>query len=108
LNQSLSSLIRILRPAGWLAAAFFAGLLWQQPRAAQAQSAEAADTPMVEVRGIGADSHLIVHYPRQGRMYVYNNAFTGAPKRACAYFFRIGAPGEPLRRELCPNDMSDR
>jgi hypothetical protein len=41
-------------------------------------------------------------------MYVYNNAFTGGPKRPCAYFFKFGAPGDPVRRELCPNDMSDR
>lgn len=89
-----------------MAAAFLAGVLASGGRPVQAQSSD--DFPMVEVRGIGSESHLIVHYPRAGRMYVFNNAFTGAPKRACAYYFKIGNPGDPIRRELCPSDLSDR
>jgi hypothetical protein len=98
----------MLPHAGWLLAAFLGGALLQQPRSVLAQPGDAAELPMIEVRGIGSESHLIVHYPKAGRMYVYNNAFTGGPKRPCAYYFKIGAPGDPVRRELCPNDMSDR
>jgi hypothetical protein len=95
----------LLKLSGWLAAAFLAGVLYSGGPTVQAQDGE---LPMVELGPIGPNTPLLVHYPKAGLLYVYQQAFSGGPKRPCAYYFRLGKPGEPVRRELCPADLSDQ
>lgn len=91
--------------AGWLAAAFLGGILYSGGRPVFAQE---ENVPQIIVRPIGNDMQLVMYYPQERRVYVYTNPFTGAPKRSCAYQFKLGAPGDALRREVCPADLSDR
>lgn len=62
----------------------------------------APDNIQVDVRGIGAETSLILSYPDLKKIYVYAKPFTGGPDQACAYSFTLGEPGKPIKRDICP------
>jgi hypothetical protein len=44
---------------------------------------------------------MTVHYPGQNKIYVYQAPFLNGPAVQCTYVFTLGAPGEPVTREVC-------
>ena len=57
--------------------------------------------PQIRIEEASAGAIMTVHYPGQNKVYVYQGPFLNGPAVPCTYVFTLGAPGAPVRRELC-------
>ena len=89
-----------LWPLGVLltATAFFAGHWFGSGKIVRAESSAPGQ---IEVREISGGTSLLVSYPNLQRIYVYQSPFVGLPTWSCAYWFQLGAPGDPVTRQPC-------
>ncbi|MBV8073165.1 MAG: hypothetical protein JO270_24915 [Acidobacteriaceae bacterium] len=65
--------------------------------------AAGGDPPQIEVRDINGGTSLVIFYPTEKKVYVYQTPFVGLPNWPCAYSFTLGAPGAPINRQPCPS-----
>lgn len=66
-------------------------------------NADSGESPQVDVGQIGADSSLVVYYPSQKKMFVYQ-PFVGQPVWPCAYSIQLSVPGGTVERQACQNN----
>ncbi|MBV9301647.1 MAG: hypothetical protein JOY62_07990 [Acidobacteriaceae bacterium] len=70
--------------------------------AGQGRNVHADDTaPLIDVKSIEGNSSLILYYPGEKKIFIYNAPFVGGPKSACAYVFTLTSPGGPISRQNC-------
>jgi hypothetical protein len=80
-----------------LIAAFWIGDASSRGRATPPTS----EAPQVRIEEASAGAIMTVHYPGQNKIYVYQAPFLNGPAVQCTYVFTLGAPGEPVTREVC-------
>ena len=64
--------------------------------------ADSMDSPQVQVRPVTGDSSLIVYYPKQNKVFVYQTPFVGLPTWSCSYSIQLSTPGGNIQRQPCP------
>ena len=90
---------RLVFAATILAIAFF--LLGQWSGTKPVRAAAADENPLFEVRGIDSHNALLLYYPSQRAIYVYQDVMTGNSALQCSYKFRLGEVGGVVRRQQC-------
>ena len=61
----------------------------------------ASEGPQIRIEEASAGAIMTVYYPSQNKIYVYQSPFLNGPAVQCTYVFTLGAPGEPVTREVC-------
>ena len=93
------------RNFGWIwnvvlmAVAFVIGWWAHGGQRLQAQS---TGDVFFQLKGISPDNALILYYPDQQAIYVYQGVLTGNSFLPCTYKFQLGKPGAPVNRNICP------
>ncbi|MGC2161299.1 MAG: hypothetical protein WA634_05270 [Silvibacterium sp.] len=90
----------------WLAIAlaFFAGWQLSQWHSQRNQPVHAqSDAPtLYQMHDLSGQNALTLYYADSQTIYVYPNVAVGNNYLSCAFSFKLGKPGEPIRREQCP------
>lgn len=90
----------------WLIAAiaFFAGWQASQWHTQHNQPVHAQSDTNVryQLQDMSGQSALTLYYPDSQTIYVYPSVAVGNNNLSCAFSFKLGRPGEPIRREQCP------
>jgi hypothetical protein len=89
----------------WLAIAlaFFAGWNASQWRTHLQPVHAQSDTPtLYQMHDLSGQNALTLYYADSQTIYVYPNVAVGNSYLGCAFSFKLGKPGEPIRREQCP------
>jgi lipopolysaccharide export system protein LptC len=98
--------MNLRNPSLWLAiaVAFLAGWNVSQWRSQRIQTVHAqSNTPaLYQMQDISGQSALTLYYPDSQTIYVYPNVAVGNNYLSCAFSFKLGKPGEPIRRDQCP------
>jgi hypothetical protein len=93
-NPSLWLAIALAFSAGWNAAQ------WRghrnQPVYAQ------SDNLRFQFQDLSGQSALTLYYPDSQTIYVYPSVAVGNNYLSCAFSFKLGKAGEPIRRDQCP------
>ena len=96
---------KYLKYRGWIwnvvliAGAF--GLGWWVHSGVRVQAQTTGDV-FFQIKGIGPESALMLYYPDQQAIYVYQSVLTGNSFLPCTYKFQLGKPGAPVTRHICP------
>ena len=78
------------------------GAFWMGAVASKGRATPPSDeTPQIRIEEASAGAIMSVHYPGQNKVYVYQSPFLNGPAVPCTYVFTLGAPGAPVRREIC-------
>lgn len=94
-NRTLWLVVALVFFAGWQAGQ------WRSQRLSvvHAQS----DAPaLYQMNNLSGQNALTLYYPDSKTIYVYPNVAVGNSYLSCAFSFKLGKPGEPIRREQCP------
>lgn len=98
--------MNLRKPALWLAIAlaFSAGWNLNQWHALRIQPVHAqTDAPtLYEMSNLSGSSALTLYYSGSQTIYVYPSVAVGNNYLGCAFSFKLGKEGEPIRREQCP------
>jgi lipopolysaccharide export system protein LptC len=98
--------MNVRNPSLWLAIAiaFLAGWNLNQWRTQHLRPVHAqSNTPaLYQMQDISGQSALTLYYPDSQTIYVYPSVAVGNNYLSCAFSFKLGKAGEPLRREQCP------
>jgi hypothetical protein len=90
----------------WLviAIAFFAGWQTAQWRSQRLPLVHAqSDAPtLYQMHDLSGQNALTLYYPDSQTIYVYPNVAVGNNYLSCAFSFKLGKAGEPIRRDQCP------
>lgn len=89
----------LLRNMVLIAIAFGMGWWAHSDRRVQAQT---SGDVFFQISGAGPDSDLMLYYPDQNAIYLYQSVLTGLNFLPCAYKFQLGKPGAPITRHICP------
>jgi hypothetical protein len=90
---------RFVFAAAILAIACFLLGQWSEGKTVRAAAAD--ENPLFEVRGIDSHNALLLYYPSQRTIYVYQDVMTGNSALQCSYKFRLGDVGGVIRRQQC-------
>lgn len=98
--------MNLRNPSLWLAlaVAFLAGWNLSMWRAERIQPVHAqGDTPaLYQMQSLSGQSALTLYYPDSQTIYVYPSVAVGNNYLSCAFSFKLGKAGEPIRRDQCP------
>lgn len=89
----------VLRDVALLLVAF--GLGWWAHSSKRVQAQTSGDV-IFQMKGIDTADSLLLYYPDQQALYVYEGVLTGNAFLPCNYKFQLGKPGEPITRHICP------
>ena len=82
-------------------AALAFGMGWWAHSGVRVQAQTSGDV-FFQIKGLSSDSALMLYYPDQNAIYVYQSVLTGLSFLPCAYKFQLGKPGAPITRHICP------
>ena len=54
-----------------------------------------------QLHGVNSDNGLLLYYPGQRTLYVYQAIMTGNSALQCSYKLKLGDPGGVIRRQQC-------
>jgi hypothetical protein len=89
----------MLFTASMLAIACF--LLGQWSAGGKTVRAAAEDNLQFEFRGVDAQGGLLLYYPSQRTIYLYQGVMAGNSALQCTYKFKLNEPGGVVRRQQC-------
>jgi hypothetical protein len=61
-----------------------------------------SDNLRFQFQALSGQSALTLYYPDSQTIYVYPSVAVGNNYLGCAFSFKLGKPGEPIRRDQCP------
>ncbi len=80
-------------------AAIFCFLLGQFNGGRQVKAA--GEDVQFQLHGVNADNGLLLYYPGQRTLYVYQAIMTGNSTLQCSYKLKLGEPGGVIHRQQC-------
>jgi lipopolysaccharide export system protein LptC len=94
----------------WLAIALAFSAGWnlsqwrtQRNQAVHAQNGAQSDAAaLYQMQTLSGQSALTLYYPDSQTIYVYPSVAVGNNYLSCAFSFKLGKAGEPIRRDQCP------
>ena len=79
---------------------------WWMHSGARVQAASGGNA-LFQISGMDDANALMLYYPDQNAIYVYQTILSGNSQLGCRYKFQLGKPGAPVTREICPIMVMD-
>ena len=80
-------------------AAIFCFLLGQVSGSTHVKAA--SEEVQFQLHGVNANNGLLLYYPGQHTLYVYQGIMTGNAALQCSYKLKLSDPGGVIRRQQC-------